>query len=313
MKAGHPGQSRIFIAGTYAVDLIFAASRIPVSGETIQATSFTRGHGGKASNQAVAAARAGAQVEFFTLLGDDVFADEARSFWQREGIHSLARVVRGRSTAASAILLDQDSGQNAIMVYPGACLEMSAADLDQVEDSIARAQVFVAQLEQPVEVALRGLQLARMHGLTTILNPAPACALPEEIFPLCDYILPNESEAALLSGRTVRQAGDAQAAARALLERGAHHVIVTLGEGGSLYCSRDKCFTVPACTVGPCIDSTGAGDAYTGGFATAIARGATARQAMLFATALAGISVTRPGAALSMPTVAEIERVLARQ
>lgn len=302
---------RLFIAGIYAADLVFSAGRIPAPGETVQAAGFMRSHGGKGSNQAIAAARAGAEVLFFTLIGDDAFGREASDLWSKEGIRSLARTVEGKNTGAAGIMLDSRTGNNAIVVYPGACLDMSERDIEQMESEIASAAAFVIQLEQPVSVALRGLFLARKHGVATILNPAPACDLPAEIFPLCDYILPNESEASLLTGLPVQTMPQAESAARALREKGARNVIITLGEKGSLLCNDDGVFTVPAYGAGPCVDTTGAGDGYTAGFATALAGGASARQAMEFAAVLAGISVTRPGAGVSMPTRREIDKALA--
>lgn len=305
-------EPRLFIVGIYAADLVFSGSRIPIPGETVQAAGFMRSHGGKGSNQAIAAARAGANVCFYTLVGDDAFGREASALWRAEGIRSLARTIEGCSTGAAAIVLNNQTGDNAIVVYPGACLNMSGRDLEQVESEIASADAFVVQLEQPVDVALCGLALARKHGVITILNPAPACDLPEEIFPLCDYILPNESEASLLTGLPVQTEQQAEFAARSLLEKGARNVIVTLGEKGSLFCNEDVLFPIPAYQAGQCIDTTGAGDGYTAGFATAIASGACARQAMEFAAVLAGISVTRPGAGASMPTRQEIDMALAK-
>ncbi|NYT35401.1 ribokinase [Allopusillimonas soli] len=302
--------SRLFVAGIYAADLVFAAQRLPSLGETIQASGFMRSHGGKGSNQAVAAARAGADVCFFTLIGDDAFGEDARALWRNEGVRSLARVIPGQATGAAGIFVEE-SGDNAIVVYPGACRTMGACDLEMVEAEIAAAKVFVIQLEQPVEAALRGLELARRHGVITVLNPAPACPLPEALFPLCDYILPNESEASRLTGLPAETPTQAEAAARALLSKGVGSVVMTLGDRGSLFCNSETSFTVAAHKAGACVDTTGAGDGYTAGFATALAQGRSPRQAMLFATALAGISVTRRGAAASMPTRAEIETALA--
>jgi ribokinase len=300
----------LFIAGIYAADLVFSADRIPAPGETVQASGFMRSHGGKGSNQAIAAARAGAEVLFFTLIGNDEFGREASALWSKEGIHSLAYTMEGRSTGAAGIVLNS-RGDNAIVVYPGTCLDMSEHDIEQMESQIASSAAFVVQLEQPVNVALRGLALARRHGVTTILNPAPARDLPKEIFPLCDYILPNENEASLLTGLPVDTVDQAELAARALREKGGRNVIVTLGEKGSLFCGGEGTFIVPAYRAGPCVDTTGAGDGYTAGFAAALAGGASARRAMEFAAVLAGISVTRPGAAASMPTRQEIDKAIA--
>jgi len=299
-------RSGIFIVGIYAADLVFSGSRIPVPGETVIADSFMRSHGGKGSNQAVAAARAGADVSFFTLLGNDAFAEGALALWKEEGIRSLARRMDGEGTGAAAISVDTRTGNNCVFVYPGAPRRMAAADIDDIAADIAAAAVFVVQLEQPLEVALRGLQCARENGVVSILNPAPAGELPDELYRHCDYILPNETEASLLSGITVDSREAAEAAAEVLLGKGARNVIITLGDKGALLCNHEEIHHEPAVIAGPCVDTTGAGDAFIGGFAAGMAQDMTVRDAMRFAAALAGISVTRHGAAASMPRLQEI-------
>lgn len=304
-------RSGIFVVGIYAADLVFSGSRIPAPGETVIADAFMRSHGGKGSNQAVAAARAGADVSFFTLLGNDAFAASALALWQEEGINSLARTVGDEGTGAASISVDTGTGNNCVFVYPGASRLMSTEDIDSIAAKIAAAAVFVVQLEQPLQVALRGLQCARENGVISILNPAPAADLPDEIYGYCDYILPNESEASLLSGMTVNSRETAEAAAKALLDRGAKNVIVTLGEQGALLCNHDEIHLEPAVITGQCVDTTGAGDAFIGGFAAGMAQGMMVREAMRFAATLAGISVTRHGAAASMPRLSEIIEILA--
>lgn len=305
-----PNQPAVFIAGIYAADLVFTAASLPSRGETVRAGSFMRSHGGKGSNQAVAAARAGARVSFYTLIGDDAFGQDAQAMWSREGIRSLARVMPGQSSGAAGIVVNPETGDNAIVVYPGASGTMCAADIDPLEAEIARSAVAVVQLEQPVEAALRVLELARAHGVTTLLNPAPACPLPDALYALCDYIVPNETEAALLTGLPVQTTEQIAAAAQSLLSGGVRNVILTLGERGSYFHNGSTSFLVPACEAGPCLDTTGAGDGYMGGLATALARGDDPRAAMEYASALAGLSVTRRGAAMSMPRKEEIEAVM---
>ncbi len=301
---------RIFVAGIYAVDLVFTGNRAPVPGETIVASGFMRGHGGKGSNQAVAAARAGAEVSFFSFVGDDSFGQEAREFWRIEGIHDKTVCIEGQATGAAGIFVNERTGGNSITVFPGASRLMRKADIDKLESDIAMSDVFVVQLEQPIEVAWRGLELARRHGVATILNPAPAAILPDDIYGLCDYILPNESEASLLTGLPVATPEEALAAGRALLAKGVHNVIVTLGEKGALYCNALETYLAPAIDAGGCVDTTGAGDGFTAGFAVGLGGGLGVRAAMEFAAALAGISVTRQGAAVSMPTRAQIAAML---
>ena len=301
---------RVVILGIYVTDLAFRAGRMPLIGETIAGSTFAMGPGGKGSNQAVAAARAGAEVVFCTRLGNDAFGDIARATWQAEGIVARATTVEGMATGAAHIFVEEGTGHNAIIVAAGAAGTMDAGDADAIEADIASAQVFVTQLEQPVAAARRGLDIARRHGVTTVLNPAPALPLPDDIFALCDYVTPNETEAATLTGIEVRSPDDARRAADALLAKGAGAVIVTLGEAGALMHSRTQSVFVPAFRCGPVIETAGAGDGFTGGFAAALARGDDPIDAIRFGCALAGISVTRPGTAPSMPRLAEIEALL---
>jgi ribokinase len=301
---------RVVILGIYVTDLAFRASRMPLIGETIAGSTFAMGPGGKGSNQAVAAARAGAEVVFCTRLGNDAFGDIARATWQAEGIVARATSVEGMATGAAHIFVEEGTGHNAIIVAAGAAGTMDAGDAQAIEADIASAQVFVTQLEQPVAAARRGLEIARRHGVTTVLNPAPALPLPDDIFALCDYVTPNETEAATLTGIEVRSRDDARRAADALLAKGAGAVIVTLGEAGALMHSHARSVFVPAFRCGPVIETAGAGDGFTGGFAAALARGDDPVEAIRFGCALAGISVTRPGTAPSMPRLAEIEALL---
>jgi ribokinase len=170
----------------------------------------------------------------------------------------------------------------------------------------------VTQLEQPLAAARRGLEIARRHGVKTVFNPAPAMPLPDDIFPLCDYVTPNETEATALTGIEIRTADDARRAADVLLAKGAGAVIVTLGEAGALLHTRDASVLLPAFNCGPVVETAGAGDGFTGGFAAALARGDDPLTATRFGCALAGISVTRPGTAPSMPRREEVDAMLAR-
>lgn len=308
MNAGKP----VVILGVFVADTAYRAARQPRMGETVLGSSFKLGPGGKGSNQAVAAGRLGADVHFLTRLGQDAFADMARAVWREAGVASAAIETPDSYTGAAYIFVEETTGDNAIIVCPGAASLMSPADIESKADLIGSAGVFVTQLEQPVDAALRGLEIARRSGATTILNPAPAAALPEAIFPLCDYLTPNETEAAELAGRSVDCLDDARAAADILLGKGADTVILTLGEKGALVHGSGISAHVPAVTVAPVVETTGAGDAFNGGLAAALAAGMEPLEAARFAAAVAGISVTRPGTAPSMPNREEVEAVLRR-
>ncbi|CAG4890714.1 ribokinase [Paraburkholderia gardini] len=310
MIAREERNGRVVILGIYVTDLTFRADRMPLIGETIAGSAFAMGPGGKGSNQAVAAARAGAQVVFCTRIGDDAFGSIARATWNDEGITARATVLNGVSTGAAHIFVDDITGKNAIIVASGAAGTMTAADVDAIEADIAAARVFVTQLEQPLPAARRGLEVARKHGVITVFNPAPALPLDDDIFPLCDYITPNETEATALTGVPIANADDARRAADVLLAKGVGTVIVTLGEGGALLHSATQSVLVPAYHCGRVVETAGAGDGFTGGFAAALARGEEPIAAMRFGCALAGISVTRAGTAPSMPTLDEVNQVL---
>lgn len=301
---------RVVILGIYVTDLTFRASRMPLLGETIAGSTFAMGPGGKGSNQAVAAARAGADVIFCTRLGADAFGDIARATWAAEGITARAVSMPDMATGAAHIFVDDVTGGNAIIVAAGAAGTLCAADVDAIEADIAAADVFVTQLEQPVAAAYRGLELAHARGVITVFNPAPAFPLDDSIYPLCDYITPNETEAAALTGIAVNSVDDARRAADALLAKGVRTVIVTLGEAGALFHTASESVLVPAFNCGRVIETAGAGDGFTGGFAASLARGDKPLDAVRFGCALASLSVTRAGTAPSMPRRAEIEAVL---
>lgn len=302
----------IVILGVFVADTAYRAARQPRMGETILGDSFALGPGGKGSNQAVAAARAGGDVRFITRLGRDTFADMALATWAGAGVKPAVTQDAGSYTGAAYIFVDSATGDNAIIVAPGAAALISEADIDGQAALIAGAGVFVTQLEQPLPAALRALQIAREGGVTTILNPAPAAPLPAGMLALCDYVTPNESEAESLTGLPVTTPSEAEAAARALRAMGAGAAVITLGAQGALYHDGTRTVHVPALNAGPVAETTGAGDAFNGGFAVALAEGADPVAAVRFGCATAAISVTRPGTAPSMPARTEIDGLLAR-
>ena len=301
----------IVILGIFNADTAYRAERLPKIGESILGQGFVLGPGGKGSNQAVAAAKAGGRTHFITRLGDDDFARTARQTWEKAGVQPEVTVDGESHTGAAFIFLEAATGNNAIIVAPGAGARISPADLDARADLIRSAAVFVTQLEQPIPAARRGLEIAKAAGVTTILNPAPAAALDDAMLSLCDFITPNESEAETLTGLPVTSLAEVEAAADALLSRGVGAVVVTLGANGALYRDRTRSVHVPVISAGPVVDTTGAGDAFNGGFAVALSEGRDVVEAMRFGCATAGISVTRAGAAPAMPARAEIDALLA--
>ncbi len=301
---------KIVILGVFVADTAYRAERAPRIGETIMGNSFALGPGGKGSNQAVAAARLGGDVSFLSKLGKDPFADMALKTWADAGVKPEVTQSDESYTGAAYIFIEEASGDNAIIICPGVAQSISAADMDRKADLIRSASVFVTQLEQPMEAATRALEIARHAGVCTILNPAPAASLPDKMLALCDYITPNETEAETLTGIKVETESDARAAANFFLSKGVGTAIITLGEKGALLHNQSHSEMIPAYRAGPVVETTGAGDAFNGGFAAALATGEDAINAVRFACATAGISVTRAGTAPSMPELKEVESLL---
>lgn len=300
----------VTVMGSFVADLAFRTDRVPAWGETLMGPSFQLGPGGKGSNQAVAAARAGGKVSFISKLGPDPFGDMARNLYAKEGIDTKFLFKTDSPTGAAAIIIDAQKGENAIIVVPGACFEVTTAEVDSAKSLLADSSVFVAQLELSLPVVEHGLALAHSLGVPTILNPAPAMRLPDSIYQHVDYITPNETETAALTGIPVASIADAEKAADAFLSRGVRNAIITLGAQGVFVKNSKIKAHVPAVNAGKVLETTGAGDAFNGGFAVALSEGMDLVAAARFGCATAGISVTRAGTAPSMPTRAEINALL---
>ena len=309
----------VTVLGIFAMDAVCRAPRLPRPGETLLAEGFALRPGGKGSNQAVGAARLGAEARLITRIGRDAGAEMARATWAEAGVTPFASVSDSAPTGAAVVFVQTGSGENAIAVHPGAAMELDARAVEDAarDGAFAGAGAFLTQLEQPLEAARRGLELAREAGATAILNPAPAPAapLPDDLLALCDWMTPNQTEAAALAGRPAAgSVAEAAEAARALRARGAGGVVVTLGAQGALVCGPDGSeIHVPALSGGPAVDTTGAGDAFAAGFAVGLAEGASPAEAARFACAAAGISVTRHGATSALASRAEVEARLARR
>ena len=304
------GNGYVVVMGSYVADVAFRTRKLPAWGETYMGSEFKLGPGGKGSNQAVAAARAGAKVSFISKLGRDPFGDIARKTYREEGIDMAHLLETDSATGAAAIIIDEVKGENAIIVVPGACFELTPEEVERARKLIAGALVFVTQLELSLPTVEYGLNLAHSAGVPTILNPAPGCKLPETIFPFCDYMTPNESEAEVLTGIRVASLESAELAADALLARGVRNAVITLGAQGVLVKNVSVRQHIPAFFAGEVVETTGAGDAFNGGFAVALAEKKDVAEAARFGCAVAAISVTRPGTAPSMPFRREIDDLL---
>ncbi|MEO8611317.1 MAG: ribokinase [Chloroflexota bacterium] len=297
---------KIVVVGSFNTDLTAYTERLPRPGETILGQKFVTGPGGKGSNQAVAAARLGAEVTFIGRVGQDVFAEIGMKIWREEGINTDF-VVRDpdHATGVAPIWVDS-AGENTIIVIPGANLMVSTGDIDAAEDVIAAADVVMVQLEINFDALTHTLQVAKKHGVRTILNPAPAGVISRDVVALADYLTPNESELEILSGKS---GADIDAAAGSLLTTEGQTAVVTLGAQGARWVNRNGSGSIPTYPV-EVVDTTGAGDAFNGGFAVALAEGKSLEDAIRFGNATAALSVTRLGTAPSMPRRAEVDALL---
>ena len=302
----------ISILGIFVADLCFFGDEIPIPGKTVLGKKYIIGPGGKGSNQAIAAARAGGDVSFVTKLGKDNYADMALKLYQEAGVNTQAVILDSElNTGAAGILINQKTGENAINVISGA-----AGTIDQkfIEDNLSiikNSKIFLTQLETPLDASLYALKIAKENGCTTILNPAPARNLPEDCFKNIDFFTPNETEASFFINQSIESEKDCQIAAEVLLDKGVKNILITLGDKGCFFKNQEEEFLLPVKKLSvPVVDTTGAGDAFNGAFSVALSKNKNYKEAIEFANLVAGISVTREGAANSMPTIDEIEENL---
>lgn len=299
---------KIVVFGSYVTDLTGRSKRLPVQGETVKGISFKSGPGGKGSNQAVAAHRAGADVTLITKLGDDTFGKYALDFYEEEKMCTDGILIDKKyETGAALIMVDDSTAQNAILVIIGACDHFTDEDVNKSKYFIDQASILVAQLETNLEATIAVIKYAREKGLTTILNPAPAQPLDESFLKMIDIITPNETEASLLTGVNVDDNKDnIREAASRLLEKGVKKVIITLGKNGVYANDGKEELFLSVKDYGPVVDSTGAGDAFNGGFAARLAEGFSFFEAVKFGSVVGSLSVTRVGTAPVMPMRDEI-------
>jgi ribokinase len=303
---------KVCVLGAFVADLTCRTARMPKWGETILGEAFKMGPGGKGSNQAVAAARLDADVRLITKLGRDAFGDMARKFYQDQGM-SLDHILEDaeESSGTATILVDHITSENTIVVVPGACGKLTVAEVEAARDAIASADIFLTQLELPIPPTIRGIEIAHEAGVPVILNPAPAIPVPANVLAKVDYLTPNETEAlGLIGSNTTIDPSDFDTLADRLLLTGAKNVVLTLGEKGAFVKNAHLREFVPAFSIGKVVETTGAGDAFAGGFAVALAEGKTIVEATRYGCAVAGISVTRPGTAPSMPHRAEVDKLI---
>lgn len=287
------------------MDLVVTCEAFPQPGETVFGKSFATYPGGKGANQAVAAARLEGEVLFLAKLGNDAFGDELESELRESGVF-VDYVMRNEDAPTGVALITvDDSGQNQILVVSGSNMELTRRDVLDHRHLFDRVGAVLLQLETPVEAALAAAELAQHHGVSVVLNPAPAADLPDRLLRLVDYLTPNELEAERLSGIPVKDLDSAESAARQLLTKGVSNVIVTLGAVGALRVDSNE-VQFAAAPIVDAVDSTAAGDAFNGAFARALSWGWEASEAVEFAVHAASFSVTRLGAQPSLPNLSEL-------
>ena len=302
---------RVCVIGSANVDYTMALPRLPRAGETVLDGQLLVNLGGKGANQAVAARRLGAEVRLLGCVGADAAGQDIRGKLGALGIGLTGLFECPDAATGTALILVDADGRNQIAVASGANHRLAVEMLEPHEGSIAWADVVVCQLETPLPAVEWALGRARARGVTTILNPAPAQPLPDRLLAGVDYLTPNAGEAAALGGIAVDDLESARTAAAKLLERGVGAVIVTLGERGALVCDGMRVMHIPAFSV-TAVDTTAAGDAFTGALAVGLAARSTLEEAIRLAAAAAALTCTRRGAQDALPDRAEVEASCAR-
>lgn len=298
----------ILVVGSLNMDLVATAKRLPQSGETVFGQSFATFPGGKGANQAVAAGKLGARVIMAGCVGSDVFGEALLHSLTESGVTSgCVRQVTGAT--GTALITVAESGDNMIVVVPGANESCAPQDVDAALAVLPEPGILLVQHEVPPATVEYAVRAAKRTGWTVILNPAPARLLPAKLLSLVDIITPNETEAAALTGLPVTNPADAKLAAGRLLEQGVKQVIITMGAQGAFYMTSASEAVIPPIAV-TAVDTTAAGDAYTGALAVALAEGQAMPAALRFAAAAAGLAVTRQGAQAALPWRGEVDRYL---
>lgn len=305
-----PSQKPIVVVGSINTDLVSTTRKIPAIGETVIGTDFQVHPGGKGANQAVAVARLGYPVRLIGRLGNDKFGSQLRSHLESSGV-DIAGVATSDGTSGVAVIVVSEKGENSIVVTAGANSQVTPQDIENNFDVIRNAGIVLAQLEIPLDTVDYLATVCAREGVSMILDPAPATDLPLGIFDHIAWLTPNQSEAAFYVGDAGSSNGHStNEIARRLLNKGSHGVVLKMGEQGAFVAARDILGTlIPAFKL-HAVDTTAAGDAFNGGFATGLMLGKSPAESARFASAVAGISVTRHGAQPSMPTMTEVERLL---
>ena len=298
----------ICIFGVFVADICFFGNKIPAKGETILGNNYIVGPGGKGSNQAIAAARLNGEVNFITKVGKDSHADMAFSLYKDAGVN-VDYIIQdpSLSTGVAGIMIDEN-GNNAINVFSGAAAHLKNADIDKNLELIKKSKIFLTQMETPDSTTIYAIKKAKENDCLTILNPAPARKINKDDFKFLDFFTPNETEAEFYLNKKIDTEQDIKNAAADFLNMGVKNIIITLGEKGSYFANENEEYFINAFKLkNEVVDTTGAGDAFNGALAVALAKDFSYKDAILFANKVAGISTTRLGAAVSMPLLKKVE------
>lgn len=297
----------IVVFGSFVVDLTSRSAGLPLPGQTLKGSTFRYGAGGKGSNQAVAAHRAGATVTLVTKVGRDFFGKVALDFYRNEGMDTRYILEDAeRETGVALIMVDEVSAQNAIVVVSGACANFTAEDVTACSPLIEQSSILLLQQEINPDALYRVIDIAHAAGVRIVLNPAPAAPIPDEVLRKVDILTPNETEAQALTGVAIHNQADARKAAGILLSKGVRAVVITMGSLGAFVMDSAGGHMIDSLKV-EVLDTTGAGDAFNGGFVTALGEGMGLMDAARFGNVTGALSVTRPGTAPSMPARGEID------
>jgi ribokinase len=300
--------SDISVLGIFVADNSFYAKKLPTKGQTVFGTGFQIGPGGKGSNQAIAAARLGSKVSFLGKIGDDANGKMALELYKKNKIDQQTIIIsKEHPTGVAGLMISKEDGTNAIIVCPGASMEITKDEVDKYSDLIMSCKVFLTQLEIKTEVTLHALKLAKKGSTITILNPAPAVKIEDEFFKYIDFFTPNETEAQFYFGKKIESYEEAKLAGDFFLEKGVKNSIITLGDKGAYFSNESLNFSVPALNLkGKVLDTTGAGDAFSGAFASGLDKKMKIKDCLNFAIKASGISTTKKGAADAMPFLKDI-------
>jgi ribokinase len=305
-------KGKIVVFGSFVTDLTSRQEGLPVPGQTLLGTSFKTGPGGKGSNQAIAAHRCGADVTMVTKVGSDVFADMVRDFYKKEDMDtSWFFTDEVNSTGSALIMVDEKTGQNMIVVVGGACQNITKEEVEKARPLIESASILLLQQEINFDAQYAAIRVAKKAGVTVVLNPAPANKIPSDIIKLIDIVTPNETEAEALTGVKVTDKESAKKAADVFFKQGVKKVVITMGKLGAYANDVERDELLPCLPV-KTVDTTGAGDAFNGGFVTALAEGKGLFEALRFGIAVGSLSTTKLGTAPSMPLRKEVDAALSQ-